>query len=276
MSTSSTVVSAVHRRGGVAHTGALQREGHSRHHLGQTIASGGLHRIRRGWVAAPGADAELVWAAQHGVVLSCITQARRLHLWVLREAGAHAAVAPHAQVRSSPHATIHWAEPPVPRAPGVLVDPIENVLALVAACQPPELALAVWESALNKELVSAEALGRLALPAAARALLAEASPLADSGLETLFRTRLRWLRVRIIAQAWIAGHRVDFLIGRRLVVQIDGGHHVGRQRAADIAHDAALTLRGYHVLRFTYAQIVDDWPGVQDVIAAAIAQGLHR
>jgi len=87
--------------------------------------------------------------------------------------------------------------------------------------------------------------------------------------------RLRWVRVRILHQVWVAGHRVDFLIGKRLVVQIDGGHHVGAQRDADVAHDAALMLRGYHVLRFSYGQIVEDWPAVQSVVMRAIAQRRH-
>jgi very-short-patch-repair endonuclease len=98
----------------------------------------------------------------------------------------------------------------------------------------------------------------------------------DSGLETIFLTRLRWMRIRILFQTWIAGHRVDFLLGERLVVQIDGGHHVGAQRTSDIAHDAALTLLGYHVIRLGYEQIVSDWPAVQDLIMRAVAQGLHR
>ena len=80
----------------------------------------------------------------------------------------------------------------------------------------------------------------------------------------------------IIPQAWIAGHRVDFLIGDRLVLQIDGGHHVGAQREADIEHDAALMLLGYHVVRVGYWQIIDRWHSVQDMIARAVAQGLHR
>ena len=76
-------------------------------------------------------------------------------------------------------------------------------------------------------------------------------------------------------QIWILGHRVDFLIGERLVVQIDGGHHVGSQRTSDIAHDAALMAAGYHVIRLSYEQIIDDWPTVQDMIARAVAAGLH-
>ncbi|WP_447588354.1 endonuclease domain-containing protein [Microbacterium lacticum] len=106
-------------------------------------------------------------------------------------------------------------------------------------------------------------------------MLAAAEEFTDSGIETLFRVRLRWLRVRILHQIWLAGHRADFLIGERLVVQADGGHHVGAQRAEDLAHDAELMLRGYHVLRFTYAQIVGDWPAVQSAIMRALAQRLH-
>ncbi|WP_344297011.1 endonuclease domain-containing protein [Agromyces neolithicus] len=157
-----------------------------------------------------------------------------------------------------------------------MVDPIENALALIAGCQPFETALAVWESALQKGTVSREVLARLPLGAQSRRLLGAATPFSDSGLESLLLTRLRWLGIRIIPQAWIEGHRVDFLLGERLVVQIDGGHHVGEQRAEDNAHDAALVVRGYHVIRVGYQQIVDDWPRVQDVIARAVAQGLHR
>jgi very-short-patch-repair endonuclease len=72
------------------------------------------------------------------------------------------------------------------------------------------------------------------------------------------------------------GHRVDALIGARLVLQIDGKHHVGAQRTENIRHDAELTLLGYHVIRVSYTQMMFDWPQVQDLILRAVAQGLHR
>ncbi|WP_344096256.1 endonuclease domain-containing protein [Microbacterium deminutum] len=112
--------------------------------------------------------------------------------------------------------TVHWAQPPVPRHPDSLEDPVENV------------------------------------------------------------PRLSWMKISIVPQAWIAGHRVDFLIGARLVLQIDGGHHVGAQRTSDITHDAQLMLLGYHVIRVGFDQMVNDWPSVQDLITRAVAQGLHR
>lgn len=170
---------------------------------------------------------------------------------------------------------MHRAHPVVPRHPDALVDAPENALAFVATCVPREEALVVWESALNTQLVSAESMSRLALPGRARSILDEVQPFADSGLETIVVSRLRWMKVRLLPQAFLHGHRVDLLIGERLVLQIDGAHHVGVQREEDIRHDAVLTLHGYHVIRVGYRQIMDDWPGVQYVISRAIAQGLH-
>ena len=103
----------------------------------------------------------------------------------------------------------------------------------------------------------------------------QATPFADAGTESIFRTRLRWLRLPITPQVWLLGHRVDFLIGERLVVQIDGGHHVDAQRTSDIAHDALLKLHGYHVIRISYEQLMNRWHEVQGSILAAIAQRLH-
>ncbi|MDW4572364.1 DUF559 domain-containing protein [Microbacterium sp. M3] len=267
---------AVRARGGVARASTLQRDGHSRHYVRRALERGSLVRVARDWVAVSDADADVVAAARGGVLLTCVTAARRLGLWVLAEDRPHVAVSPHARGGRPATMTVHWAEPLVPRHPDALVDPIENVLSLVAGCQPREAALAIWESALRKDLVDRDELARLPLGPAARALRDQAQSFADSGLETIFADRLRWLGVRILAQVWILGRPVDHLIGDRLVVQIDGGHHVGAQRESDIAHDALLRLRGYTVFRFGYHQLLSDWPFVQSVIMQAVAQGLHR
>ncbi|KJQ53476.1 endonuclease domain-containing protein [Microbacterium sp. SA39] len=217
----------------------------------------------------------LVAAAKTGVVLTCITQAHRLGLWVLKDGSTHVAAPRHAG-RIAVRAHVHWERPVVPREPSALEDPIENVLAIVARCQPREKALAIWNSALQTQKTTIEVLHGLPLATEARHLFAELTPFADSGLETIVVPRLRWLKLPLRRQIWLAGHRVDLLIGDRLVVQIDGGHHVGDQRSEDIAHDARLMLMGFHVIRIGYSQIVDDWPDVQDVIMRAVAQGLHR
>ncbi|KAF2413179.1 DNA/RNA helicase [Microbacterium sp. B35-04] len=272
------LIDALTRRGGVARLRALLDAGFSRLTVAGAVADGILTVPRRGWIALADADPYLLAAASAGVVLTCVTRAKRLGLWVLAEEAPHVG-APSSASRLSlqnPKTTVHWAAPVQPREVGALEDGILNTLVIVARCQPFEAALAVWDSALNGGLVTKMELARLQLRPAARRVLDAATPFSDSGLETIFAIRLKWLRLPIRAQIWILEHRVDFLIGERLVVQVDGGHHVGLQRAADVAHDAALTLLGYHVIRVTYAQVIDRWHEVQELIMRAIAQGLHR
>jgi very-short-patch-repair endonuclease len=273
---SGSVAHAVRRAGGVARTNLLARQGFSSHDIADAVAAGLLRRERRVWVAVPDADAQLVFAARAGVVLSCITLARRLGLWVLDPSVVHVACDPHASKIRAAGAVVHRHIPLIARPPGVLIDGVVNMLQAVAACQPYESALAVWDSALNRRLIDHEQLVRLPFRGRARELAAQASPFRDSGLESFVVPRLRWLKLPIRSQTWLFGHRVDFLIGARLVLQIDGGHHVDAQRAADVAHDVELMLRGYHVIRVTYDQVVNHWPDVQERILRAIAQGLHR
>lgn len=264
----------VRRKGGLARTGALARAGYGRRTLERALAIGALRRIHRGWVALPGADPQLVAAARSNVVLTCLTQAKALGLWVLEDGRVHVAAPAHSG-RAPEGAMVHWARPLVPRHPDVLVDPIENVLVAVAACRPFEEALAVWESALRTQKAEIETLARLPLPLSARRVLESAEVWSDSGLETFVVPRLRWLGLPLRRQVWIAGHRVDLLIGDRLALQIDGAHHVGAQREADIAHDAQLRLLGYTVFRVGYRQVIERWSEVQELIMRAVAQRLH-
>jgi very-short-patch-repair endonuclease len=261
---------------GVARVATLRRRGVTEQSLRRAVRSGVVISVCRGWVALPDADPMLIATAKRGVVLSCVTLAERRGLWVSETSEPHVAAPHNSGHANTVRGVVHWNRPVVPRDPDQLEDSIENALILVARCQPYEGALATWESALRMRLVDATVLERLPLPPVARTLLAEAMPFADAGTETIFRTRLRWLDLPITPQVWIYGHRVDFLIGERLVVQIDGGHHVGAQRASDIAHDAELMLRGFHVIRIGYDQLVNRWPWVQRLILDAIAQRLHQ
>lgn len=273
---SERLLTHVRDAGGAARATAARRAGFSAALIAQVVATGALIRVRRVWIVLPDADPLILRAARTGVVVSCVTQARRLELWTRHAPDrVHVGAPPHAGRIDGTGLRVHRARPIILRKPDALVDPIENVLGLVASCLPFEEALTVWNSALNSRLVELHALQKYAWHGTARQVLAAATPFSDSGLETIVPERLRFLGVRILRQVWIAGHRVDFLIGERLVLQIDGGHHVGAQRTSDIRHDAQLLLLGYHVIRIGYAQVIDDWPAVQDTIMRAVAQGLH-
>lgn len=265
------------RAGGVVRSSRLTEAGVSWRTVAAAIECGDLIRVRRRWLALPDADPSLVAAARGGVIMTCVTAAVHHGLWVPSHDEAHVAAAPHAgRVDVVAGTRVHRSRPLVPRHPDALVDGVVNTLIVVATCLAHEPALVIWESALNKGLVSLDELTGLPLPGKARALAQIAQPLADSGLETFVLVRLRWLGLRLVPQAFLFGHRVDRLIGDRLVLQIDGAHHVGAQRDADIRHDAVLMVNGYHVIRVGYRQVVHDWPGVQSLITRAIARGLHR
>jgi len=136
----------------------------------------------------------------------------------------------------------------------------------------------VWESASKIEHLEPAAL-RLVKWRTVRARdIAEAvGGLSDSGLETILVTRLRAAGLVVRQQVVIAGRPVDGLVGERLVVQADGWefHSSAAQRRKDIAHDAELRLRGFTVLRFSYDQIVHDWPAVERTVLRAVAAGFH-
>lgn len=272
-----TLISAVRQAGGIARTPDLWQLGFSPRSIAAVVKSGGLLRPRRGWVTVADVDRDLLFALQRGVVLTCVTQAKRLGIWLTEEPnGLHVAVrakGDHAEQRGVQK--VHWSRPIMMRGPASTVDSVADVLNYVAQCVPFEHALATWESALNKGLIDLDLLRRLHLSRAAREVLAACTPYSDSGLETLFKTRLRWLRLPIRPQVWLHGHRVDFLIGNRLVVQIDGQQHQWAQRDSDNRHDAVLMARGFHVIRVTYAQIMFEWPMVQELVLAAIATNSH-
>jgi len=254
----------------------LMEAGASEGAIARHVRAGSLVRPRRGWIALPHADPILLRAAQLGVVIACVSAAAHLGLWDTAPGRIHLGVAPNARLPDTVRAHVHWGRPVVPRKPGELVDRVENVLAAVARCEPYENALAIWEAALRQGKVAMEKMRTLALSPPARALLDDARPYADAGTESILYARLRWLGLPMRRQATILGHRVDLLIGDRLVIQIDGGHHVGEQRASDNAHDTELILAGYYPIRVTYWQLMHDWHAVESRILEAVARGLHR
>jgi very-short-patch-repair endonuclease len=150
--------------------------------------------------------------------------------------------------------------------------PVPTLLGLAATRPAPELADAVSE-ALFQRLVSLEALtnqhGRGA--ARLRALAADAAPTRSP----LQRALLQIPGVpRPEVEARIGPYRVDLLWrAERVVVETDGwqghGHRLAFER--DRARDAALLVKGYAVLRFTWRQVRDEPARVAGQIAGVLS-----
>ncbi len=270
----------IDEHGGIVHRDAATAAGFARAAQRHAVAEGRARGIRRSWLATGAAPLDLVTAAQNTGRVTCSSLAKRRGWWLpdRPESGIHLSFAPHA---ASPVTDVvaHWGASIAPAPVRSLEASTEDALAHIAVCLAREEAIVLWESAIRIEGLSVDALRRVRWPAVAARECAEAvNGLSDSGLETIVVQRLSPWGVPMRQQAIVAGHRVDLLIGDRLVVQIDGfSHHsTSAQRSRDVAVDAELVLRGYTVLRFTYSQVLYDWPGVERVIARAMAAGAHR
>lgn len=266
------------RSGGVAHSADVRAAGFSDREMAGAVASGGVRRVRRSWLVSADCDARRAAAAAVSGRVTCVSGAALHGLWVPRHDDLHIAVRPNAARFESSGAKIHWATGPSPVRRGAVDDPPLNVLFHVARCLPRRDALAVWESALQRGVVDRDVLRFVVWRSTrARELASLASVLSDSGLESVFIDGLRRIGLTVRQQVLIDGHRVDVLVGDRLVVQLDGfAHHQASDRRRDIRADARLTLRGYTVLRFDFQQVYFDWDYVEATVLAAVAQGRHR
>ncbi|HWN44515.1 MAG TPA: DUF559 domain-containing protein [Thermoanaerobaculia bacterium] len=80
------------------------------------------------------------------------------------------------------------------------------------------------------------------------------------------------LGARFRRQVPIGPYIVDFASFRqRLVIEIDGGQHLGDAR--DEARDAWLAEQGFRVLRFWNHEVLKNPEGVLEVIAAKVRRG---
>ncbi|KAA9135378.1 endonuclease domain-containing protein [Microbacterium caowuchunii] len=263
---------------GFLHRADLLDLGWSAERIRSATADEGCTLLRRQWIVAPEAPAIVRSAAAAGARVTCVTATSLQGVWRPgHDDTGHVRLPPHSSGRCE-GARVHRSLETVAPHPRSLIDRLENALAAVADCLGYEDALAVWESAVRIDLVSREHL--MAVPwrgPRARRLAADVGDQSDSGLETLGLVRLARAGVRMRQQVRILGHRVDGLIGTRLVLQFDGfAHHRASDRRRDIAHDRRLRLSGYTVLRFDYHEVVNDWPRVEREILAAVAQGLHH
>lgn len=269
--------------GGIAHRADILSAGFGVAALRRQMQRPDTTVIRRAWIALPSAPLDLRNAARAGGRVACVSLARRRGWWIPESVGdrPHVHLRPDAGPARMPEAwggRLHWTQVIAPVASRSLEESPEDALAHIAECLPLDDALVLWESAIRVEQMSLETLRAIAWRSRrAQECAAQVSGLSDSGLETILITPLRRWMVRVRQQVVLAGRPVDVLIGERLVVQIDGWqfHSTSGQRAKDIAHDAELRLRGFTVLRFSYAQVVHEWERVERTIRRAVAQRLH-
>jgi len=269
---------------GFATRAQLRRLGASDSQIRHAIASGRLLAIGRHVVARKGSDSSLFRAVSIGSRLACVSAALHRGLWAVNDGKFH--VAPralnsHAKPDGcAPAAVLHWTRHPIDPAGDLLaLESVANMLMHVAKCQPLDYAVAVFDSAVRQGQIDIDELRALAEVHGGRfrRVVALTSTQADSGIESITRVRLLWAGISVREQVRIDGHRVDLLVGDRLIIQLDGKQHIedSAQLARDRAQDRRLRRMGYTVLRYGYADVIFRWPDVLEEIGRVMAQRLH-
>lgn len=272
----------------LAATHELRRLGWTRHELVQGVSHGEILRVRQGWYALPATPTPALEAARVGGRLTCVSAARMLGLAAPRTTALHVAVLPRAsrlrdrrdhriRLRQSAAVVVHWRDDAVGSR---LVRPVIDSLLDMSYCQPAEMTVAAADSAIHAGILELDEwlLRTKALPAGLRSVVRQVDARSESIIESVTRVRLRALGLEPGIQVRIPGvGRVDLLLGRRLVIELDGmAFHSDRERfEADRARDARASIRGYRVLRFSYRQVMTRWSQVRAAVLAAVARGDH-
>jgi very-short-patch-repair endonuclease len=171
---------------------------------------------------------------------------------------------------------IHWDGPS--RYGDRLAVPVGIAVAQAFGCAGTRTGFVLLESALQLGLMDLAAMQQLiaGLPRRAALVAARASAGSESGIESLVKLILLRLGVPFRQQVVIDSvGRVDFLVGDRLVIEVDG-----RQFHADAykdrTRDALLSVAGRRVLRFLYAQVMYEEALVEAAILGALARSDHN
>jgi very-short-patch-repair endonuclease len=285
-----SISESVRRRGGLAATFQLLHDGHTRRGLQRALQAGSVLRVRQGWYALQETDPRLLEGTRVGGRLTALSSLAFQGFWTHPDENLHVAVPPHhARLRSRhdksrrlsgearPRTCVHWRHGG--SGSPFNLDPIDS-LEDAMLCQDPVVVTAAGDSvlfrrpeltALWKDLV-------LAAPASHRRYLDQIDGVCESGTESVLWFHTRGWGLPLFRQQHIAGvGRVDFRLGRALIVEVDGAAYHTDPAAfeRDRHRDALLSALGYRVLRFSYFQVMFAWPEVEAALVGALLRGDH-
>jgi very-short-patch-repair endonuclease len=254
------------------------------------VRSGTLIRLRRAWYATPGVPFEQRIAIAMGGRVGGVSAARSYGMWTGDDDRIHVSWPPHGNVAVAgrrfayPYSKELADRVIVPHWRAGVAGPdswresvAESIRQTFAVCDPA-LGVAMADSACRLGLATADAVRALLpqLPRRFHTLAAAIDGSTDSGLESIVRLWLLEMGIPFLLHARILGLEVDFLIGRSLIIETDGrDFHTGGAFEVDRQRDLATGLHGYVTIRLSYRQIMENWPGCVNRIAAAIARGDH-
>ncbi|MET4639137.1 DUF559 domain-containing protein [Mycetocola sp. 2940] len=235
--------------------------------LTRDVRDGRLLRIYRDHYALPGTSEQVIRAVRVGGRLACVSDLADRGVFVFRDHPGHIHLERGASRLRSPGdryvslakgnrdgVELHWHPLLCPDdATAHAVAAIDSV-AQAMRCQPPRMAVATLDSALNKRIITPEDVRLIfaSLPPRFQPIQALSDGRAEAGSETIVRLLVRALGLQFDIQVFIDGvGRVDLLIEGCLVVEADSrAHHSALDRyVVDRERDTTLAILGYMSLR---------------------------
>ena len=252
--------------GGVARTGQLLAAGFSRTDIARLAGSAGIRQPRRGVLALPECRPEFEAALRHNARVTCASATGHYGLWLREPPAQHHLACNHGHgagfVR---HRTVRFdGHPTLPLAA------VEDVVLHAMSCLAPPASTAIATSAMRLHGVPLELL-KAQLTAdrsgQVRKALLQLDLRAESIVEVDAQHLFRANGIGYDAQVYLPGiGRVDFLIEKFLIVEVDGfAFHSSREAMRrDLGRNNASTLSGFAVLRYMPEHI---WFEPQRVLA---------
>jgi very-short-patch-repair endonuclease len=267
-------------------TPQLRAAGLSERRISALVSSGELVRLRRGHYARPEASVEAMRAIRLGGRLTAQNALASHGVWVPPgNDRLHVAVPAHATRLRDPDTgdpwqprgdvALHWSDDGGRRhRDGYRVD-IPTALRHLPPL-PNHALIAVLDSALHQGLVTRRELSDTLSywSPRTRRQLARVDSRSESGVESVARVRLEDAGYSVEAQVVIdERYRVDLLVDRRLVVEVDGrAFHDGHEMFERDRHrDLELVRLGLPVLRLSYRQTMFEWESCESAVAAVLS-----
>lgn len=255
---------------GAARFSTLTANGFSRTQIDRAVKSGAVQRPCPGTYALADAPSELLFAAEHGVSLTCISAARVLGWWVLPgPTPVHVAAD---RATSIPGTVVHRG----PRTAKRLIAPPLQIIDAAFRCLPLLSALVLAEYAVSKQYVGVRALElQFSGPKdwKIRQLIRDIRPRTASPLEVCARFHLQAAGLSVETEVHIpAVGRVDLVVEGRLLVEIDGYEfHSGREHyRRDRSRWNSATAAGWRTLRITAEMVLHDPQGFVLLVRGAL------
>ena len=233
--------------------------------------------LRRGWIQVGEPPIDVVTAVTRGGVLSCLSALKWYGVWTPPFVDVHARGNKNAIV-DRPEAFCRCYGRPCPEYGAI--DDVPTALAHTVHCLDDAGLVVVIDSILHLQLMSLEEIEYLFRDAPERIqrVLSRVDGRAESGGESLVRYGLECRNVKLDIQVTIDGvGRVDILVGRWLIIEIDGWEYHGDELHfdADRTRIVEANARGYTLLPFSSRQVLYDWDATMGRIMTAIRQGAH-